>query len=358
MGVNVLKKRVYLSLSIFISISLLMSCSAFRNKKEVNEEKRSTPQIETSATNESDSIPLNSKKTEQTEKDKPKLEKVEIKAPSIRKHSRAKEIYIINRVNAISLESSSIINISYNGGAKYTAFFLDSPLRFVIDFEKTTLTANKPSISRHDPFIKRVLFINDLPEDYAKIEFYLKKKPAFNLQRFGNDLKLNFSISEAENKELKTIRTALSKREKEIAFLKSKVTALEFDREKLFNKVKKIDIEKETDEDKLKTIYARWINAWEKKDIDTFISFYSKRFTGRKMDLDQWRAHKKKTFEKFSEITVTAEDLKITIKNSRGEIQFIQNFFEDLYNDKGIKKLYLRREDGKWKIVKETWNPR
>ncbi|HJP19021.1 MAG TPA: hypothetical protein QF468_10240, partial [Nitrospinota bacterium] len=154
------------------------------------------------------------------------------------------------------------------------------------------------------------------------------------------------------------IRTALSKREKEIAFLKSKVTALEFDREKLFNKVKKIDIEKETDEDKLKTIYARWINAWEKKDIDTFISFYSKRFTGRKMDLDQWRAHKKKTFEKFSEITVTAEDLKITIKNSRGEIQFIQNFFEDLYNDKGIKKLYLRREDGKWKIVKETWNPR
>ncbi len=66
----------------------------------------------------------------------------------------------------------------------------------------------------------------------------------------------------------------------------------------------------------------------------------------------------KKTFEKFSEITVTAEDLKITIKNSRGEIQFIQNFFEDLYNDKGIKKLYLRREDGKWKIVKETWNPR
>ena len=218
--------------------------------------------------------------------------------------------------------------------------------------------ANKPSISRHDPFIKRVLFINDLPEDYAKIEFYLKKKPAFNLQRFGNDLKLNFSISEAENKELKTIRTALSKREKEIAFLKSKVTALEFDREKLFNKVKKIDIEKETDEDKLKTIYARWINAWEKKDIDTFISFYSKRFTGRKMDLDQWRAHKKKTFEKFSEITVTAEDLKITIKNSRGEIQFIQNFFEDLYNDKGIKKLYLRREDGKWKIVKETWNPR
>ena len=100
----------------------------------------------------------------------------------IRKDSLEKEISLINRVNAITLESSSIINISYNGGAKYTAFFLDSPLRFVIDFEKTTLTANKPSISRHDPFIKRVLFINDLPEDYAKIEFYLKKKPAFNLQ--------------------------------------------------------------------------------------------------------------------------------------------------------------------------------
>ena len=335
-----------------------MSCSAIRNKKEVTQEKRSTPQIETKATNESESIPLNAKRIQQKEKDKPKLEAIETKEPSIRKDSRAKETYMINRVNAITLESSSIINISYNEGAKYTAFFLDSPLRFVIDFEKTTLMADKPSISRDDPFIKSVLFFNDLPEDYARIEIYLKKKPAFNLQRFSNDLKLNFFTSEAENKELKTIKTALGKREKEIAFLKSKVTALEFDRKKLLNKVKKTDIEKETDEDKLKNIYTRWIIAWEKKDIDTFISFYSKRFTGRQMNLDQWRAYKKRTFKKFSTINVTAEDLIITIKNNRGKIQFVQNFSGDLYNDTGIKKLYLRREDDNWKIVKETWNPR
>ncbi len=316
-----------------------MSCSAIQNE------------------NKSDSVPQNTKHMQQTEEEVPKLEDTERQGASIRFDSRADEIFMINRVTAISLESSSSINISYNKRANYTAFFLYAPLRFVIDFEKTNLMVDKLLISSHDPFIKRVLFFNDLPEDYARIEIYLKTKPAFNLQRFDNDLKLNFFISEAENKELKTIRTALDKREREIAFLKSKVTALEFDRKKLLNKVKILDKEKETDEEKLKEIYTRWINAWEKKDFETFISLYSNNFTIRQMNLDEWRELKKRSFEKFSSINVTAEDLKITVKSNRGKIQFVQNFSGDSYNDTGIKKLYLRREDDKWKIVKETWNP-
>lgn len=351
MGGTVLKKIACLSLFLFMGISIIVSCSAIRSNKAVKQKKRSPLQIETKATSDSDSIP-------QTEKDTPELEEVEVKYPLIKKDSRKKVIHIINRVNAITQDSSSIININFNKETEYTTFFLNSPLRFIIDFEKTTIMADEPSILINDPFIKRVHFYKALPGDYARMEIYLKKKPGFNLQRIGNELKLKFLISEAENKKLKTLRTALGKREKEVALLKSKVSTMESDRKNLLNKIKKIDIEKTTDEDKIKKIFNRWIIAWEKKDIDTFMSFYSKKFIGRQMNLDQWKAYKKRTFEKYSVIKVSAEYLKVTIKNSRGKIQFIQNFSGDLYNDTGIKKLYLRQEGDNWKIVKETWNSR
>ena len=351
---TVFKIRVLLSFIIFTGISLIVSCSATHKNNQVKQKINSTHQIEAKATDEPSNIPL---EIQQTKKDPPKLEEVDIKNPCTTKNSQEKVTLMINRVNAVTQESSSSLMIDSIGEAKYSAFFLNNPLRFIIDFEKTSIMADDPSISKDDIFIKRIQFYNALPEDYARIEIYLKKIPDFNLERVGSTLKLDFVISEVENKELSTIRTALDKREKEVELLQAKVTSLENDRKRLLNKTNKIEIATKTHEEKLKIIYSKWISAWEKKDIDTFISFYSKRFRGRGMDLDQYRAYKKRSFEKYSAIKITAESLKITIKNNRGTVEFIQKFTGDLYNDTGIKKVYFKWEADNWKIVKETWNP-
>ncbi len=97
-----------------------------------------------------------------------------------------------------------------------------------------------------------------------------------------------------------------------------------------------------------------WRDSWQNKNIDSYISFYSKDFVGKGMNVEQWREYKKRVFENTKWIELNLDDIVLLKYDSLSSmVQFIQKYKSNKLNSVSIKKLILKKEDGKWKIYRE-----
>jgi murein L,D-transpeptidase YafK len=102
-------------------------------------------------------------------------------------------------------------------------------------------------------------------------------------------------------------------------------------------------------------IYS-WKDAWEKEDLDRYISCYDMDFKSRGMDLAAWKEHRKALNEKYQSLTIEIGDLKIMrISDNSAKATFMQDYMADSYEDIGNKQLFLIKTDKDWKIKEEEW---
>lgn len=113
-----------------------------------------------------------------------------------------------------------------------------------------------------------------------------------------------------------------------------------------------------SDEKAFQELVSYWKTAWEKRDREAYVNFYSQRFSKRGINFDSWNKHIIEVFSLPITINIKITDIK-TIKRSDGDmvIKFLQHYNTDNYSDIGIKTLYWGRESDGWKIVKELWKP-
>ena len=92
--------------------------------------------------------------------------------------------------------------------------------------------------------------------------------------------------------------------------------------------------------------------------MEEYISCYSKDFKAQGMDRQRWKNLKSVLYKKYKNIKVNITNAEINIKDGgkRAEVSFLQQYQSDQYGDKGLKRLLLKKEEGKWKIVSEKWN--
>ena len=104
-------------------------------------------------------------------------------------------------------------------------------------------------------------------------------------------------------------------------------------------------------------LISRWKTAWESRDIETYLSFYSHRIKVREMNFDSWSKHKSGIFQSKANISVKISNIK-TSKRRNGDVvaKFLQHYSTDSYSDVGIKTLRWRMEIDGWKIFREYWN--
>ncbi|NIQ02767.1 MAG: hypothetical protein GWM98_22455 [Nitrospinaceae bacterium] len=119
--------------------------------------------------------------------------------------------------------------------------------------------------------------------------------------------------------------------------------------------------EKETDSpqvvDVVITQFLAWKKAWEGRDAATYLSFYSNHFEHSKPSFKAWVNSRRKIFKHSSKIKVGVQEIQILEKSDTVEMSFIQNFESDLTRDTGNKTLIWKKENGRWKIIKEKWGP-
>jgi len=102
-------------------------------------------------------------------------------------------------------------------------------------------------------------------------------------------------------------------------------------------------------------IYS-WKGAWQRKDLEAYISHYDRTFRSAKMDLDAWKRHKAKLNRKYSHIEIKIEDLIVVKVSDRiASASFKQYYQADGYSDYGLKKISLIKRGNKWGIYREEW---
>lgn len=107
--------------------------------------------------------------------------------------------------------------------------------------------------------------------------------------------------------------------------------------------------------DDITAMLDNWLKAWSSKDIGKYGSFYAQDFRSGRMDLDAWIKHKERLNQKYSYIRVSKENMVIKNTKERCIVSFVQTYESDAYKAVGMKQLILKRENGQWKIYRETW---
>ena len=165
------------------------------------------------------------------------------------------------------------------------------------------------------------------------------------------------ALAKRENQSLKskyvvTQKVVTQKKEKKLTALQKVTKTL---KEAPAKVVKKLS---STTETLPKTYIQSWARAWEKKDISTYISFYSKEYKGTQNHRGAWEASRQRAFKNNKNISIKLSNIQTYQKGkNRVEVFFTQEYKSDGYTDTGIKELLVEKKGTDWKIINETWMP-
>jgi len=101
-----------------------------------------------------------------------------------------------------------------------------------------------------------------------------------------------------------------------------------------------------------------WVTSWKEKNIDSYLSFYSKEFIGSENNRGAWESSRHRALSKNKNISIELSNLQFQ-QNGKGiiKVNFTQIYKSDGFSDTGNKELTLLKKDTGWKIVKELWSP-
>ena len=109
----------------------------------------------------------------------------------------------------------------------------------------------------------------------------------------------------------------------------------------------------ETEKKKIEELLFAWKAAWEKKDIEKYVSFYSKAFTKASFNRESYKEYKKNIFDKPGIISIEIINVSINWDNFLMIASFIQKYQSGPINSTTMKMLHFQQETDGWKIVKE-----
>ncbi len=112
-----------------------------------------------------------------------------------------------------------------------------------------------------------------------------------------------------------------------------------------------------TQREELKKLVENWLEAWKKKDIETYASYYHPiEFTDSKGKFAAYKAYKKAVFSNPGMPKIELDHLSILKSKDYAVVTFTQTYQSNTINDTGRKLLYLRQDENyNWKIVSEVF---
>ncbi len=121
-------------------------------------------------------------------------------------------------------------------------------------------------------------------------------------------------------------------------------------------------------DEKLHRFFESWIQDWESRDVERYMSHYHTDFSspikGKPFDRESWKKYKAILTEKYSDINVNASNPYFFRHPKYTMMMFTQDYISTLKNgrrglvSRGTKILYIAEEKGQPKIISETFTER
>ncbi len=97
-----------------------------------------------------------------------------------------------------------------------------------------------------------------------------------------------------------------------------------------------------------------WARAWSDRDVNRYLSHYSEEFKPRdNMSLEEWKKQRYGRLRWREFIIVQPSRYSIDLKNNFATVNFNQYYKSERFEDTIRKTLELRKENGKWRIMRE-----
>jgi len=123
-------------------------------------------------------------------------------------------------------------------------------------------------------------------------------------------------------------------------------------------KIPKESLKRLNDYDVVKSIINDWSTAWENKDVESYLSYYTSDYTSEYFDSHQlWKKDRENRIKNKTSIKILISNIDIEFNIEESEIafvKFIQNYESDKYKDSVTKKITLIKENNNWKIKNEV----
>lgn len=121
-------------------------------------------------------------------------------------------------------------------------------------------------------------------------------------------------------------------------------------------KVEMVGVEAlEREAEAMQEILAAWREAWESKEIDRYMSFYSSKFSASSMDWDLWKQYKQDLAEKYGSINVEIDNIHIFKNDGLVVSIFDQKYSTENFLSEGKKTLFFKQNSKDWKIIGEVF---
>lgn len=98
-----------------------------------------------------------------------------------------------------------------------------------------------------------------------------------------------------------------------------------------------------------------WANAWSEQDLDRYLNAYAPEFEPPAgLTRAAWEKQRRQRLGKYQKIEIKLSEMVAVAKEDTATVDFVQSFAADSFSETGLhKRLELRRQGDKWKIVKE-----
>ena len=99
-----------------------------------------------------------------------------------------------------------------------------------------------------------------------------------------------------------------------------------------------------------------WALAWSSRNVDGYLAFYSDNsFVPEKFpNRSAWKTQRYKVLTTANTIRVTLTNINVTVFDANhAQVTFMQDYWSNNYQDKGMKTLSLQKEEGGWRITRE-----
>ena len=105
----------------------------------------------------------------------------------------------------------------------------------------------------------------------------------------------------------------------------------------------------------IETAVRAWAAAWSARDVERYLAAYAPEFTpAKKQDRKRWEAERRARITGKSKISVTVDDLVISVSGQTASARFKQVYSADKLKSTDRKTLELQRVGDKWLIRKES----
>ncbi|HEY1058772.1 MAG TPA: TolC family outer membrane protein [Limnobacter sp.] len=112
-----------------------------------------------------------------------------------------------------------------------------------------------------------------------------------------------------------------------------------------------------------KNLIARtgdWLKAWQSKDVNAYIAFYSPTFKPEQGNYESWEINRRERLRSAAKIEIDMTDVQVVPNFDDPtiyELTFTQNYRSNNYQEKSKKTLTWKQQGGQWQIVRERNEP-